>query len=192
MSRRANHSVVKRKSQSRFVGEMGVDYIGREIVALAESREKRFCVRFYVASSTDGKQELTVEQFCLFVIAKDSGTASLLLVFKKLNDFIFLTVKKDKLRRRSVMLVFHSGRERTLVFTQSALKCGGDGYVVANTAKRVVGYSAGAEKDKPSALGYHYDSRFETDLASAAVDYHINSAKKILDNVFYRGGRGFA
>ena len=116
MSRRANHSVVKRKSQSRFVGKMRVDYIGREIVTFTKPCKKRFCMRFKVITSTDGKQKLTVEQFCLFVIAKNGGAASLLLIFKKFNDFFFLTVKKHKLRCGGIMLVFHSGRERTLVF----------------------------------------------------------------------------
>ena len=116
MSRSTYHSVVKRKSQSRFVGKMGVDDVGREGITLTKPCEKPFCVSFKVITSTDGKQKLTVEQFCLFVIAKNGGAASILLIFKKFNDFFFLTVKKHKLRCGSIMLVFHSGRERTLVF----------------------------------------------------------------------------
>ena len=117
MSRRAYHSVIKRKSQALFIGDMGIDYFRIEGIALTKSGKKHSCVSFQVSAATYRQQKLIFKQFCLLVIAEYCTFSSFLLFFQKLDDIFIITVKKYELRRGSVMLVLHSGRKWMLVFT---------------------------------------------------------------------------
>ena len=109
MSRRADHSVIKSKSQTLFIRNVGVYYIGRKRVALSESCKKHLGVSLQVTAATDRQQKSVFKQLRLIIVAKDRAIASLLFGFKKFDHVGIVSVEKHQLRRGGIMLILHSG-----------------------------------------------------------------------------------
>ena len=186
--RRAYEAVVKRKTDAVLGRQMSVDDVAIKLVCVAQSRKKSLRLRYKVVLASNVYEPFTAKLIKLLVIAEYSTSLGVLCIVQERHNELAFTLKKNEWDAWRIMSVLHTGGERTLILCKSLCDGGRYLYVVANTAKCICCYRAGAKKRECVTVYLDY-GRLKTYLTLATANDSVYHAVKICNDVLCTCGR---